>query len=68
MHLALALLYCAYILAVSFKYQGGKMKKLIDFKDLVESIQKYADKNCEGNFNMAVRKLITKGLEKEKES
>lgn len=44
------------------------MKKLIDFKDLVESIQKYADKNCEGNFNMAVRKLITKGLEKEKES
>ena len=38
------------------------MKKLIDFKDMVEAIQEYADLFCEGNFNMAVRQLIKKGL------
>ena len=40
------------------------MKKLIDFKGapLVEAIQEYADKFCEGNFNMAVRMLTTNAL------
>ena len=40
------------------------MKKLIDFKDenLVKCIQAYADKFCEGNFNMAVRMLTTQAL------
>jgi len=40
------------------------MKKLIDFKDssLVDAIQKYADLHFEGNFNMAVRQLCSKGL------
>lgn len=38
------------------------MKKLIDFKDLWQAIQCYADKNCEGNFSMAVRQLVKKGL------
>jgi len=38
------------------------MKKLIDFKSLGEQVQKYADVNCEGNFNLAVRILIKKGL------
>ena len=41
------------------------MKKFIDFKDLWQEIQRYADKYCEGNFSMAVRKLIKKGLENE---
>lgn len=31
-------------------------------KDLVEKIKEYADSNCEGNFNMAVRKLCNKAL------
>ncbi len=38
------------------------MKKLIDFKSLVNDIQKYADIHHEGNFSMAVRFLIAKGL------
>lgn len=38
------------------------MKKLINFKDLAKSIKDYADKNCEGNFSLAVRVLIKKGL------
>lgn len=38
------------------------MKKLIDFKQLAEKIQKYADDNYEGNFSLAVRRLIIKGL------
>lgn len=38
------------------------MKKLINFKQLGEKIQKYADENCEGNFSLAVRQLITKSL------
>jgi len=38
------------------------MRRLIDFKDMIDSIKKYADENCEGNFNMAVRQLIKKGL------
>lgn len=40
------------------------MKKLIDFKDLINDVQSYADEHCEGNFSMAVRKLIKKGLGK----
>lgn len=38
------------------------MKKLIDFKNMVKDIQTYADEHCEGNFNLAVRVLIKKGL------
>jgi hypothetical protein len=38
------------------------MKKLIEFKDLDKSIQEYADLFCEGNFSLAVRQLIKKGL------
>ncbi len=38
------------------------MKKLIDFKELVASVQVYADSNCEGNFSMAVRTLIKRAL------
>lgn len=40
------------------------MKRLIEFKDLYESVKSYADENCEGNFNLAVRELIRKGLSK----
>ena len=42
--------------------QEAKMRKMIDFKNLVGAIQAYADKHCEGNFNMAVRQLVKKGL------
>ncbi len=38
------------------------MKKLIDFKELWQAIQDYADKHHEGNFNLAVRKLVKEGL------
>ena len=38
------------------------MKKLIDFKLLGEQVQKYADENHEGNFSLAVRTLIKRGL------
>lgn len=38
------------------------MKKLINFKSLGESIQAYADKHCEGNFSLAVRQLVEKGI------
>jgi len=38
------------------------MKKLIDFKHLWQAIQHYADNNYEGNFSLAARKLIEKGL------
>lgn len=38
------------------------MKKLINFKGLERLIQDYADEQCEGNFNLAVRVLIRKGL------
>ena len=40
------------------------MKKLINFKDfeIIQKIQSYADDNCEGNFSMAVRMLISAGL------
>lgn len=41
------------------------MKKLIEFKSLVKEIQEYADKYCEGNFSLAVRVLVKKGLENE---
>ena len=39
------------------------MKKLIDFKEMWQSVQYYADMHCEGNFSMAVRALVKKGLE-----
>ena len=38
------------------------MKKVIDFRDYTKLIQEYADKHCEGNFSMAVRVLINRGL------
>ena len=38
------------------------MRRLIDFKDMIGSIKDYADKNCEGNFNMAVRQIATKAV------
>lgn len=38
------------------------MKKLINFKGLLDSVQAFADKNCEGNFNLAVRVLIGRAL------
>jgi len=39
------------------------MKKWIDLRDLYEVVRKYADENCEGNLNLAVRQLIKKGLD-----
>lgn len=38
------------------------MKKLIDFKSLTKEIQAYADEHFEGNFSLAVRSLVSKGL------
>ena len=38
------------------------MKKLIDFKELWQAIQDYADTHCEGNFSMAARQLVKKGI------
>ena len=38
------------------------MKKLIEFKSMDRAIQEYADLFCEGNFSLAVRQLIAKGL------
>lgn len=38
------------------------MKKLIYFKNLTGKIQAYADEYCEGNFSLAVRMLVKKGL------
>lgn len=38
------------------------MRKVIDFKNLNDEIQAYADKHYEGNFSLAVRSLIAKGL------
>lgn len=31
-------------------------------EELMKKIKAYADKNCEGNFNMAVRQLCLKSL------
>ena len=38
------------------------MKVLIDFRELYTSIKSVADDKFEGNFNMAVRFLISEGL------
>ena len=41
------------------------MKKKISFDidlEAIKAIQEYADSFCEGNFSMAVRQLIKKGL------
>ena len=48
-----------------FTLNGGYMKKLIIFKDLGVLIQAYADEHCEGNFSLAVRILVKKGLSHE---
>jgi len=45
---------------------GGSMKKLIEFKGMDVAIQEYADLFCEGNFSLAVRQLIGKGLKESK--
>lgn len=37
---------------------------LVDFKELKQAIQYYAIDNCGGNFNAAVRELISFGLKK----
>ena len=39
------------------------MKKLIDLKNLELKIEKYAFDHFEGNFSMAVRNLISRGLQ-----
>ena len=39
------------------------MKKLIDFTGLMKDIKDYADEHYEGNFSMAVRALIKRGLD-----
>tara|TARA_R110001632_G_C11221089_1_gene405484 strand:- start:608 stop:736 length:129 start_codon:yes stop_codon:yes gene_type:complete len=41
------------------------MKKLIEFKKLDEAIQEHANLFFEGNFSMAVRALIKRGLDYE---
>lgn len=41
------------------------MKKLINFKDLYDLVRDYANQNCEGNFSLAVRELVRKGLDNE---
>jgi hypothetical protein len=38
------------------------MKKAIEFGRLEKLIQDYANEHCEGNFSMAARKLVEKGL------
>lgn len=37
----------------------------VRFGKLYKAIKDYADEHCEGNFSMAVRKLVKKGLENE---
>ena len=38
-------------------------RKEVGFTDKrIKEVQEYADKHCEGSFNMAVRKLIDKSL------
>jgi len=39
------------------------MKKAIEFGRLDKLIQDYADKHYDGNFSMAARQLIKKGLD-----
>jgi hypothetical protein len=39
------------------------MKKAIEFGSLDKKIQDYADKHYDGNFSMAARKLVEKGLD-----
>jgi hypothetical protein len=38
------------------------MKKLIEFRNIDKAIQEHADLFCEGNFSMAVRQLVVRGL------
>ncbi len=54
--------YTCDIYLVYLLYIGASMKKLIEFKGLDKAIQEYADLFCEGNFSLAVRQLINKGL------
>ena len=39
------------------------MKKLINFRDMIAKIEAYANQHCEGNFSLAVRQLVAKGLQ-----
>jgi len=59
------IIYIIHIYSVYLLYIGGSMKKLIEFNDMDKAIQEYADLFCEGNFSMAVRQLIKKGLSDE---
>jgi hypothetical protein len=60
------------MLSISFVYplhitqKGEQMKRLIDFKGLYDAIRRVADKKFEGNFNMAVRFLVSEGLKNNK--
>lgn len=44
------------------------MRKLINFKGLLDQVQAYADEHCEGNFNLAVRVLVGKGMNSDERS
>ena len=56
-------IYQTYAIIDSHSLIEVTMKKLINFKSLGEKIQSYADEHCEGNFSLAVRVLIKKGLD-----
>lgn len=53
------------ILYAYLSRKGSYMKKAIEFGKLEELIQDYANKHFEGNFSMAARKLVEKGLSDE---
>ena len=38
------------------------MLMIENFKDLYDLVRVYADEHCEGNFSLAVRVLVKKGL------
>ena len=55
---------CIYLLYLL--YIGFEMKKLIEFKEMCQDIQLYADNNCDGNFSQAVRQLVKLSLRSDK--
>lgn len=60
------LIYFQYATMGEQYHLGVEMKKLIDFKSVYLSVKEYAEKNCDGNFSLAVRVLIKKGLANDK--
>ena len=44
------------------KELGRSKRELYFADDLIVAIQAYADSHCEGNFSLAVRQLINRGL------